>query len=508
MLPLRALVDRLPALRAAGNLDAAIADICYDSRQATPGALFVAMRGTYTDGHRYLEDARQRGAVAALVEAWSDALDGFEAAVQVEDSRAALARVAATFFAHPSSSLGVIGVTGTDGKTTTTFLIEAMLREAGCRTGLIGTVAIRVGEQVVEHDTRQTTPESLDLQRMLAEMRRAGTQWAVIEATSHGLAMHRLDCCAFDIAVVTNITHEHLDFHGTVEAYRRAKARLLEFVDERDPRRPYPHGVALNADDEGARSVAAFAGEAPLVWFGCRSSQADVRALDIRTRASGSEFELVTPGGSAPVHLKLLGRFNVENALAAAAAGHLLGLSPEQIARGLESLDHVPGRLRRIDAGQPFTVIVDYAHTPEALRRVLELVRGLVPGRLITVFGSAGERDRAKRPLQGAIAARLADLAVFTSEDPRYEDPHQIIAEIAEGARRAGAVEGRDYLRIEDRSLAVREAIRRARPGDAVLLLGKGHERCIIYGSERRPWDESAEAFAALAELGYRNEGE
>ncbi|GBD15296.1 UDP-N-acetylmuramoyl-L-alanyl-D-glutamate--2, 6-diaminopimelate ligase [bacterium HR26] len=508
MIPLRALLRALSVKRAAGDLDTPIAEVCYDSRQATPGALFVALRGSYTDGHRYLEDARRRGAVAALVEEWSDALDAYPAAAQVADTRAALARVAAEFFQHPSSSLGVIGVTGTDGKTTTTFLIDAMLRAAGYRTGLVGTVAVRIADRVVEHDTRQTTPESLDLQRLLAAMRGEGVQWAVVEATSHGLAMHRLDCCAFDIAVVTNITHEHLDFHGTIEAYRRAKARLLEFVAQRDDHRPYPYGIALNADDEGARSIAGYAGSAPVIWFGLHASQAEVRAQEIRAHAGGTDFELVTPGGSAPVRLKLLGRFNVENALAAATAGHLLGLTPQQIARGLESLDHVPGRLRRIDAGQPFTVIVDYAHTPEALQRILELVRGLVPGRLIAVFGSAGERDRAKRPLQGAVAARLAQFSIFTSEDPRFEDPERIIDEIAEGARSVGAVEGRDFLRIEDRAQAIREALRRAKPGDAVLLLGKGHERCIIYGSERRPWDESAEALAALAELGYRSEVE
>lgn len=508
MLPLRSLLHALAIERAAGDLDLPITEVCYDSRQALPGALFVALRGSYTDGHRYLGDARRRGAVAALVEEWSDALDEYPAAAQVVDTRAALARVAAAFFQHPSNDLGVIGVTGTDGKSTTTFLIDAMLRAAGYRTGLVGTVAVRVGDRVVEHDTRQTTPESLDLQRLLANMRREGVEWAVLEATSHGLAMHRLDCCAFDLAVVTNITHEHLDFHGTIEAYRRAKARLLEFVAQRDDLRPYRRGVVLNAGDEGARSIAAYAGSAPVIWFGVDATEAEIRAQNIRPHSAGIDFELVTPTGSALVRLKLLGRFNVENALAAAAAGYLLGLTAEQIAGGLESLDHVPGRLRRIDAGQPFTVIVDYAHTPEALQRVLELVRELVPGRLITVFGSAGERDRAKRPLQGAIAARLADFSVFTSEDPRFEDPEQIIDEIAEGARGAGAVEGRDFLRIEDRSQAIREALRRATPGDAVLLLGKGHERCIIYGSERRPWDESAEALSALAELGYRNEGE
>jgi len=506
MRALRDLLADVEVERSVGNLDIEVCSVSYDSRRAEPGSLFVALRGSGTDGHRYLDDARQRGAVAVLVEEWSEPLERFQAAVLVRDSRAALARVAVSFYDNPSSHFGVIGVTGTDGKTTTTFLIDSMLRHVGYRTGLIGTVAIRIADRLDEHDARQTTPESLDLQRMLAAMRDARVEWAVIEATSHGLELHRLDGCSFDIAVVTNITHDHLDFHGTVEAYRRAKARLLEFVDRRDELRPYARGVALNADDHGARSIASFAGSTPLIWYGLESRMAEIRAQEVRSTAQGTDFELVTPRGSSPVHLKLLGSFNVENALAAASAGYLLGLSPAQIAEGLERLEYVPGRLQRIDVGQPFTVIVDYAHTPEALRRLLELVRQLVPGRVIAVFGSAGERDRLKRPLQGAIAARLADFAVFTSEDPRYEEPDQIIAEIAAGAQEAGAVEGRDYVRIEDRATAIREAMSRARSGDAVLLLGKGHERCIIYKSERRPWDEPAEALAALAELGYRSE--
>lgn len=508
MRPFRTLLNAVTVQQEAGDLEVPVTSVWYDSRQVVPGALFVALKGSYTDGHRYLTDAARRGAVAALVQDWVADVGAFRAVARVPDTRAALARIAAEFYGHPSRDLGVIGVTGTDGKTTTTFLIDAMLRESGRRTGLIGTVAVRVADDVLEHDTRQTTPESLEIQHWLHTMRERGVEWAVLEATSHGLAMHRLDACDVDIGVVTNITHEHLDFHGTVEAYRRAKARLLEMVDARDRGRPFPGGVVLNADDEGARAVAPFAGSAPIVWFGVQSRYADVRADDIRTHAAGTDFTLVTPQGTALVRLALLGRFNVENALAAAGVGYLLGLSLEQIRAGLERLEHVPGRLRRVERGQPFSVIVDYAHTPDALRRVLELVRGLVPGRLITVFGSAGERDRAKRPLQGEMAVRLADFSIFTSEDPRFEDPERIIAEIAEGARSAGAVEGRDFLRIEDRRRAIREAMRRARPGDAVLLLGKGHERCMIYGSERRPWDEVGEAEAALAELGYRSEAE
>lgn len=500
--PFSDLVSGLGQARIEGDVSTPITDVCYDSRVVAPGCLFVALRGGYTDGHRYLAEARSRGAVAAVVESTEIGLAGFRAVAIVPDSRAALAVVSTAFFDRPGEALGIIGVTGTDGKTTTSYLVDAMLRSAGRRTGLMGTVAVRIANEVVEHDTRQTTPESLETQSLLSRMRDAHVDWAIFEATSHGLVLHRLDGCPFDIAVVTNITHEHLEFHGTIAEYRRAKARLLERVADRG-KRPYPRGAVLNADDEGARSIAQSAGSAPVVWFSSRGASAEVRASDIQMHDGGTHFTLVTPSGSAAVRLRLIGRFNVDNALAAAGVGQLVGLTPEQIAHGLEALDGVPGRLRRIDLGQPFAVVVDYAHTPDSLEKTLTLIRSLVPGRVISVFGSAGERDRTKRPLQGAVSARLADFSVFTSEDPRFEDPDQIIDEIAAGAVEVGATEGRKFIRVEDRRAAIRAAIERAMPGDAVVLAGKGHERCIIYGNERRPWDESQEAESALRARGY-----
>lgn len=497
------LIDGLDVGRMAGDRDLQIGSVCYDSREAIPGSLFVALRGGYTDGHRFLDDARRRGAAAALVESWEPDLDGFAAAASVADTRAALATVAARHYAHPSDDLGMIGITGTDGKTTTSYLTDAMLRAMGLRTGMVGTVAVRIGDEIVEHDTRQTTPESLEVQRLLSDMRSSAVDWAILEATSHGLALHRLDECGFDVGVVTNITHEHLEFHGTIAEYRRAKSLLLQKVAA--GARPRPRGVVLNADDEGARSVVGAAGDAPILWFSSTSARAEIMASGIEARADGTHFLLTTPAGSSAVALRLVGRFNVDNALAAAGVGHILGLSPDQIARGLESLDGVPGRLRRVDLGQPFTVLVDYAHTPDSLEKTLRLVRSLVSGPVIAVFGSAGERDRAKRPLQGDVSARLADFSIFTSEDPRFEDAEAIIAEIAAGAADAGAVAGRDYVQIEDRRQAIRVALRRAEPGGAVVLAGKGHEQCIIYGAERRPWDEATEATRALEEMGYRS---
>lgn len=498
---LRDVLQDLPAdIR--GDAEVSISAIAYDSRRAQPGSLFVALRGQHTDGHRYLRDARERGAVAALVEEWTGDTEIYPAVARVPDTRAALSAVSARFYGFPGRSLGLIGVTGTDGKTSTTFLIDSLLRANGFRTGLIGTVAIRVGEDYHEHDFRQTTPEALEVQQLLAAMRDAGVDWAVVEATSHGLVLHRVDHCPFDIAVVTNITQEHLDFHGTIEAYRRAKARLVEFVRDREDR-PYPRRIVLNARDEGARSLAAFAGDVPILWYGVNAPAA-LRATDVAVSTAGTRFVLEYQEQVIPVHLQLIGEWNVDNALAAAGVGIALGLPLDGIVLGLEQLASVPGRFTPVDCGQPFTIIVDYAHTPEAFQRVLPLARRIAHGRVIAVFGSAGERDRIKRRLQGAIAARLADFVIVTSEDPRHEDPHRILEEIAEGIRTAGGRAGRSFLCIEDRALAIREALRRAEPGDVVLLLGKGHERCIIYGDERRPWNELEEARRALTELGYR----
>ncbi len=504
--PFQDLTETIQPRRSHGDLHTTVTSVCYDSREARPGSLFVALKGGYTDGHRYLAQALALGARTVLVEEWSDEVEQFDAAVLVDDTRASLPRVSNRFYRDPGASLGVIGVTGTDGKTTTSFMIDAVLRHAGFRTGLIGTVSVRIADEVVDHDTRQTTPESLEIQGRLAEMRAADVDWCVLEATSHGLELHRLDTCPIDIGVVTNITHEHLDFHGTIEAYRLAKAKLLEFVDAgRD--RAFPRGVVLNLDDEGARSIAAHAGQQPILWFGVDDNTAEIRAERISVSIGGTSFDLLMNGKRRPVHLNLIGTYNVYNALAAAGAAQIVGLDVDAIADGLASLESVPGRLVRLDAGQPFDVFVDYAHTPDSIQKTIRLLRSLNNGRIIVVFGSAGERDRAKRAVQGAVAAREADFAVFTSEDPRFEDPDAIIAEIADGAIGAGAREGVDFVRCEDRSRAIDAAFDAAEPGDVVLLTGKGHEKCIIYGAERRPWDEVTVARSALRSRGFSNAG-
>jgi UDP-N-acetylmuramoyl-L-alanyl-D-glutamate--2,6-diaminopimelate ligase len=504
---LSTLIAGLPVSTLRGDARVDIRDITFDSREVSPASLFVALRGGYTDGHRFLAQARDAGAVAAVVEFGTplSATSGYGAVVEVSDTRAALAQLAATFFGHPSMAMTVVGVTGTDGKTTTSHFIESICRSAGQRTGLIGTVAIRIGDTEELHESRQTTPESLLVQRYLAAMRDADVETAVVEATSHGLETHRLDGCLFDVGVVTNVTREHLDFHGTVEQYRIAKGGLFRRVVA--AREQGKLGVSVvNLDDEGARAIERFAAGGTILRYSqSPDSAADILAEGITSSASGSSFVLRTPAGSAPVDISLPGRYNVANALAAAAAGHALGLSPQQIAAGLAALRAVPGRMETVERGQPFAVIVDYAHTPEAIRSVLAEARKVARGRVLALFGSAGERDVEKRALQGAVAVTDADYAVFTSEDPRFEDPETIIAEIAAGALEAGGRTGVDFDCIEDRREAMSAILRRAAPGDVVVLAGKGHERSMIYGAEKRPWDEAAVAGDLLATMGYRS---
>jgi UDP-N-acetylmuramoyl-L-alanyl-D-glutamate--2,6-diaminopimelate ligase len=481
------LAEALPGARLIGSGTSVVSGIVYDSRLVQPGVLFAALRGADVDGHQFIRDAEQRGAAALLVEL---PVETVLPQIQVADSRAALATVAAEYYGHPSAHLSVIGITGTDGKTTTSYLVDHILRSAGLRTGMVGTVAIRIDDREELHPSRQTTPESSEIQSYLRQMVDASLRWAILEATSHGLAMHRLDQVRFDIGAVTNITREHLDFHGSIDNYRRTKATLLERVAANS-------GVAVvNADDPGSRAVEHFATGATIIRYSATGANADLRALDVRTGGAGSTFLLDAGArGRAACTLPLIGEFNVANALCAAGIALGAGIQLDAIAAALTTAPPVPGRMARVDAGQPFGVVVDYAHTPDALEKVLTLLRELHPsGRVIAVFGSAGERDVEKRPLQGAIAARLADVTVITSEDPRFEDADVIIGQIAAGAQKAGAEAGRSLFCRTDRRDAIRLALDLARPGDCVLLAGKGHERSIIWGREKRPWDEVAVA--------------
>lgn len=485
-----------------GDAATTFTDIAYDSRAVRPGALFVALRGAEADGHRYLAQAVAAGAAAVMIER-NHGGDGVGVStLRVERTRAALAPVSAAFFGHPSRELRLVGVTGTDGKTTSSYLIDHLLSRAGLVTGMAGTVAIRVAGVEDRHSLRQTTQESVENQRLIRRMVDAGCEVATFEATSHGLVLHRLDDLSFAVGAVTNITHEHLEQHGTVAAYWDAKAELFRRLGDQG------HAV-VNLDDEGARSVLPHV-RGPLIGYSRQGVDgAALTATNVILTSAGATFRLGWRGGTLPVALPVVGGFNVDNALCAAGVALALGVPLASVATGLTTAPAPPGRMVSVAEGQPFGVIVDYAHTPESLTKVLRLLRSLQPGgRLIVVFGSAGDRDPTKRPLQGEAAARHADHVIVTSEDPRTEDPDAIIDQIAAGAVAAGRTDGIDLDRITDRRAAIRHAIAIAHPGDCILLAGKGHEGSIIVGHDKLDWDEETVAREELRVAGYGKEWE
>jgi UDP-N-acetylmuramoyl-L-alanyl-D-glutamate--2,6-diaminopimelate ligase len=482
-----------------------------DTRRLRPGAVFVAVRGERVDGHELLGDAEAGGAAVAIVE--RAVPESLLPQIVVGSSRAALADAASWWFADPSRSLGVVGITGTDGKTTTTYLAVAALEAAGLSTGLIGTVETKIGGVREAHTEHLTTPGAPDLQHALRAMADAGNRAAVVETTSHGLATDRVRAVAYDAAILTNLTHEHLEFHGSWEAYRDAKLSLFERLTARGappktaPAPGWPRIAVINGDDPNAGSFIGVAQEAgaAIVTYGSDPA-ADVRLTRVeedgrRLRAS---FEGVA--GEATLELKLAGRFNASNALAVVALGAGLGLDAAAVRAGLESVEAVPGRMETIDAGQPFGVVVDFAHSPASLQAVLDVLAPVAAARgggVIAVFGSAGERDTAKRPMMGRIAGERSRLVVVTDEDPRGEDREAILEQIASGAEEAGRRRDRDLLLIADRPAAIAAAFERARPGDMVLLAGKGHEASIIGPQGAVAYDERRAALDALAALGY-----
>ena len=483
-----------------------VRDVTLDSRTTGPGSLFVAVRGERADGHDFVVQAVARGAVAVLAEHATPLLGVPQ--LLVPAARPALALAAAALHRFPSHRLGIVGVTGTDGKTTTCFLLRSVLQASGLPTGLLGTIETMAGGKVIDRG-RQTTPEAPELQAALAAMLGAGDRFAVVESTSHGLAQERVGEVAYDVAVLTNLTHEHLEFHRTPEAYRAAKRRLFEWLaaGPANPQKPWGKWAVLNLDDPVAPEfqAAARAVGARALTYGTAAA-ADVRATRIEEDAGGLSIEIRTPRWQGPVRLRLAGRFNAHNALAAATVGEALHLSPETVREGLEALEGVPGRMQRIDAGQPFTVIVDYAHTADSLAKLLDNLAPLAAaggGGLISVFGSAGERDTLKRPMMGRVAAERCRLIVLTDEDPRGEDRVSILEQIAAGAEQVGRRRGQDLVIVPDRQEAIAAAFEQARAGDVVVLCGKGHEQTIEMADGVLPWDEAQAALRALASLGY-----
>jgi UDP-N-acetylmuramoyl-L-alanyl-D-glutamate--2,6-diaminopimelate ligase len=449
--------------------------LAYDARAVAPGALFFCVPGERADGHDFAADALARGAAALVGER---PLHVPLPQLVVPDARAAMAVAADEFFGRPTEELAVAGVTGTNGKTTTAFLLHAILDAAGRRPGLLGTVESRVGGR--RRPVARTTPEAIDLQRTFREMLDAGDRSCALEASSHASVLHRLDRVRFDALVFTNLTQDHLDFHGTMESYFDAKRRLFA------PGVP----AAVNVGDPWGRRLAEELGGALTFGLG---GDADLRPEELALTREGATFRV----GRLRLRTPLPGRFNVENVLAAVAAARLLGLEDDAVAAGVEGVEGVPGRFERVDGGQPFTVLVDYAHTPDSLENVLREARALAEGRLFCVFGCGGDRDREKRPLMGEVAARLADAAVVTSDNPRSEDPEAIIAEVVAGAG-AGAL-----LEVEpDRRAAIGVAIGAAREGDVVVIAGKGHEQGQEVGAEKLPFDDREVAREALRRLG------
>ena len=490
--------------------DVEVTALAYDSRQVQAGGMFIAVPGTHTDGRRFLADAARRGAVVALGEPLQEVSSLPLPYVEVRDVRTALANLASAFYGYPARHLCTIGVTGTDGKTTTSNLISAILEAAGRRTGLMTTVNFKVCGQEWENSTRQSTLEALEVQQLLRQMLNGGASYAVIEATSHGLELRRVHDCDFDVGVVTNITHEHLDFHKTIEGYRRAKARLFEMLDATRDKGLGAQPVAiLNRDDISYEVLKPYC-RVPVLDYAIDQSAA-VRAVDVQLNAGSTRFRAVLrgserlklPGTEVTIETRLIGRFNVSNCLAAIAAMYSQGIAATNIAQGLAMVSGVSGRMERIDAGQPFMVVVDYAHTPDSLKKVLAILCPLTTGKLMVVFGSAGERDVQKRPIMGRIAAEMTDFFVITDEDPRDEDREHILDDIARGAEAVGRCRGRDFLCIADRTEAIATAFAHARDGDTVLLAGKGHEQSILVGKEKLPWDDRRVAREQLHVAGY-----
>jgi UDP-N-acetylmuramoyl-L-alanyl-D-glutamate--2,6-diaminopimelate ligase len=485
----------------------AVHRVVYDSRRAQPGDLFVAIPGELHDGATFAQDALNRGAVAVAAEREID-VPTAAGLLLVPSTRRALGDLANVLYGSPSEHLRVIGVTGTDGKTTTSQLIAHVLAAAGRRVGWMTTIDVRIGDEHIPNPFGHTTPEASDVHDLLARMVANGVEDVVLEVSSHALALDRVRGVTFDVAVFTNLAAEHLNFHGTMEAYAEAKAELFAMLDSPTEKTHLRFGV-VNADDAASTTMVT-ASPAGIVSYAV-TYPADVRAVDLELSLDRTRFTLATPIDELEIETRFVGRHNVYNWLAATSVALGLGIDLAAVVEAAATVEPPPGRLQRIQQGQPFEVVVDFAHTPQALETTLQALRDLAPpssvlspqSSVLLVFGMAGGRDAANRPRMGQIAAQHATFFVVSMDDPMGEDPSQIAAEVAEGARSAGAVEGRDFLVELDRRAAIEQVLRRAQPGDVVLLVGKGHEQRMLVGGRAEPWNDADAARQILATLGY-----
>ncbi len=488
-------LDGAEVLAQSGN--PVISGLEYDSRKVKPGCVFVAMRGETTNGNRYIDKAIESGAVAIVTDSAAEPPRAGVAWAQVPHGRRALARLSANFFGNPANRLSVTGVTGTNGKSTTTFLVESILRAAGRKCALVGTIEYHVADRVLP--APHTTPEALELHQLLADSVQAGVAEAVMEVSSHALAQQRVFGLLYDVAVFTNLTRDHLDYHQTMDEYFAAKRTLFEGCGTQHPRLS-----VINADDEYGRTLTTTSRSrgSQVVTYGLTAS--DFQAVKLEISPRGTRFDMLTPDGLIPIWSPLIGQVNVCNVLAAAAAAWGRGCRAKQIADGIAALVFVPGRFQRVDCGQPFTVVVDYAHTDDALRNLTSLARDFVKqsgskGRVITLFGCGGDRDRTKRPLMGEAAGRASDFVVLTSDNPRSEDPIAIINDALVGLQRSGA----KYKVEPDRRAAIALVLGEAMAGDIVLLAGKGHEKVQVTRAGSRPFDDVEVAREVLRQAGY-----
>jgi len=504
---LKRLIEGVKIKKIAGSAQKEIEGIAYHSKQIGKGFLFAAIRGMEVDGHRFIEEAVQRGAEVVVSEEEREVSN--RTLILVPNSRRALAKIASNFYGDPSSRLKLIGITGTNGKTTTTYLLESIFRKAGYAAGVIGTINYRFGQKTTP--APNTTPESLDLQRILQEMLNGGTSHVTMEVSSHGLDLDRVFGCQFDAAVFTNLTSEHLDYHKTLEQYFESKKRLFSesLLESRKERR----FAVTNLDDpRGEKIVKGI--DLPVFRYGM-SPPCDITADQVTSSFEGLSCRIRTPQGSLSVRSKLIGDFNIYNILAAVSVGIGMGLPLETLKEGVEGLEGVSGRFEKVENAKGLHVIVDYAHTHDALERVLSGLKGIVEngtggrGKMITVFGCGGDRDRTKRPLMGKVAGQYSDLAILTSDNPRTEDPLAIMEEVEKGLESLPLKEWRadeikfwrskkGYLKVPDRREAIRMAIGLAQPSDAVLIAGKGHEDYQIIGKKKFAFDDRIEARKAL----------